>query len=438
MTNSQKNSMMGLFLTSLLIALITETFLNNALFAVMQTFDVSSSVVHWLSSLYILVLGLMIPTSAFIFYNFSTRLIYVTMMGLFAIGSLICLVSPNFYILLLGRVLQAIVAGTLMPLVQNVVLVIYEKSRRPFIFGLVGMIIAIGPAIGPVLSGFVLHYTSFRSLFLIVFILSLVLFILGFKLIFDISPHEERKLDFKSLAYSTLGFGLLLSSLSLMGEHHQVDLMTVAMLVLGIVILTLFCRRQLTIKNYLMNLRVLKNKTFTLPMLLASICNFSLLGVELVIPLYLQQANNLDALTTGLILLPGSLLLGVISPFSGRLYQKFWYKKLAIVGFSILILGTLPYLMIESLSLVAITIFYMIRIGGLGLVLIPSLPHAMGHLNKDYTVDGNAVFSTIREIAAALGMTVLMTLLALSHFLSFIVAVAIAAIGLVIALFFVK
>jgi EmrB/QacA subfamily drug resistance transporter len=438
MTTYQKNSMMGLFLTSLLIALVTETFLNNALYAVMQTFSVSSSVVHWLSSLYILVLGLMIPTSAFVFYNFSTKWIYTSMMGLFAVGSLICLISPNFYVLLFGRALQAIVAGVLVPLVQNVVLAIYDKNRRPFIFGLVGMVVAIGPAIGPVLSGFVLHYTSFRSLFLIVLLLSLVLLGLGIRFVFDISPHQKRPLDFWSLCYSTVGFGLLLLSFSLMGEHQQVDFLRLGMLVIGIIALIIFCRRQFKISHYLMNLAVLKNRTFTASMTLASICNFSLLGVELVIPLYLQQTHNLDALTTGLVLLPGSLLLGVISPFSGKLYQKFGYQKLAIVGFSILILATLPYLMIESLSLVAITIFYMIRIGGLGLVLIPSLPHAMAKLPQSETVDGNAVFSTIREIAAALGMTVLMTLLALSHFLSFVIAIVIAAIGLLIALFFVK
>ncbi len=434
--------MLGSFIT-----LLTETFLNNALPSIMKSFNINQATAQWLSTGYLMVAGLMIPLSAWLFKRFDVRKTFITFMFVFLIGSVMGYFAPNFGVLLAGRLIQAISAGSLMPLIQNVMFILYPANKRGTVMGISGIVIAFAPAIGPTLSGYIIDSFGWRYLFGILIPLTLVFILLAFIFVKSVNKTEAEKVDTPSIVYSTAGFGLLLYGFSIIGNDGKVTLATTSSMIIGLIIIYLFVRRQLKLKQPLIEVRVFKNKTFTLTAILSALSNIALLGVELVMPLYLQNVHGVSALTSGLVLLPGSLLMAVMSPISGMLYDKFGMKKLAFIGYGILTLGTLPMMFFtKNTSLILISVLYMIRISGISLVMMNTYTEGINALDQKMAIHGNAASSTVRQIAGSLGTAVLMMLISLytanstsvsslttGYHAAFILAIVMSALGFILS-----
>lgn len=226
--NGKRTRMMAALLAGAFLSLMAETFLNNALPTIMKDFAVSQSTAQWLSTAYLLVVGLMIPILAWIFSSFQSRTTYMAMMAVFLLGSLVCVFSTgHFALLLTGRIIQAAAAGSLMPFIQNVVLLLFPPERRGLALGVVGLVVALGPTVGPTMSGFILQHWSWRALFILLATVSMLVLLAAFFFVYTVNQPRKAELDLVSVILSCLGFGCLLYALSVIGDtgrfspHHH-------------------------------------------------------------------------------------------------------------------------------------------------------------------------------------------------------------------------
>ncbi|KRK94565.1 drug resistance efflux protein [Levilactobacillus acidifarinae DSM 19394] len=445
--------MLGVLLIGAFTMLLTETFFNNALPTIIKQFAVTQSTAQWVSTGYQLVAGLMIPVSAWVFHRFNTRYTFITLVGLFLSGCLLGFFANSFGALLAGRLIQAVAAGSMIPLIQNVVLVLYPVERRGTVMGVIGLVVAFGPALGPTVGGWIIDSLGLKWLSGSLIPLTLLLLVAAIFWVRPVVQTENVKVDGWSILASSLGFGALLYGFSEIGNTGSLSWVSTIFLIGGLVILGLFGRRQLKLANPLINLTVFKNHVFTLTTALSALSNIALLGVELVLPLYLQRVHGLSALASGLVLLPGALLEGLMSPISGKLYDKYGIKPISLVGFGVMALGTFPMLFLTSTTnLVWIAVAYAFRIIGVATVMMPTFTEGINALAPELSIHGNAASSTVRQIAGSLGTAVLMMLVSfgtqggrtehlsqvaqLNHgyWFSFLAAFLMAILGLVLSL----
>lgn len=413
-SGKKRTIMMTVLLFGAFVALLAETFLNNALPSIMKSFGVSQSTAQWLTTAYLLVVGLMIPISAWIFESFSLKQNYLTMIGIFFVGSVICIFAPNFYVLLAGRIIEAIAAGGLMPFIQNVILMMFPPEKRGLAMGITGFVVGFGPAVGPTISGLILKYAEWRMLFVILSITSGIVGVLALFSIQNITAAHLSSTDVVSFLESILGFGLILYALSEIGNTGKITLTLVLVFVIGLVIIGLFCYRQLHMAEPLLDIRVFKNLKFDLCTLLSTISNVAMVGIELVLPLYLQTTRGESALTSGLVMMPGALIMIVCNPLSGDLYDKLGIKKLSLFGFIMLLLGTLPMLTFNTkTSLVLISICYGLRMIGISFTMMTTFTAGINEVQSDLTAHANAALSTVRQIGGSLGTALAMLVVTL-------------------------
>lgn len=259
MNSKKRNMMMSILLLGAFVSLLAETFLNNALVTIMKVFQVNQTTAQWLSTGYLLIVGTMIPLSAWIFKSFSTRNSYLIMILIFMIGSIWCLLAPNFYFLLVGRLIEALAAGAMMPFIQNVILQLFDSQQRGVALGITGLVIAFGPALGPTISGIILRYYDWRMLFIILTVASFVIFIWSFFCFSQINNPQRLNLDWISFVEVLIGFGLILFILSEIGNTGKITILECILFIIGMIVLFMFCRRQLQLSEPLVNIRVFLN-----------------------------------------------------------------------------------------------------------------------------------------------------------------------------------
>lgn len=413
-SGKKRTLMMTVLLFGAFVALLAETFLNNALPSIMKSFGVSQSTAQWLTTAYLLVVGLMIPISAWIFESFSLKQNYLTMIGIFFVGSIICIFAPNFYVLLAGRIIEAVAAGGLMPFIQNVILMMFPPEKRGLAMGITGFVVGFGPAVGPTISGLILKYAEWQMLFVILSIASGIVGILALFTIQNITTAHMSSTDGISFLESIFGFGLILYALSEVGNTGKITLTLVLVFIVGLVIIGLFCYRQLHMAEPLLDIRVFKNFRFDLCTLLSTISNISMVGIELVLPLYLQTTRAESALTSGLVMMPGALVMIICNPVSGDLYDRLGIKKLSLFGFIMLLIGTLPMLLFNTeTSLVLISVCYALRMIGISFTMMTTFTAGINEVQTDMTAHANGALSTVRQIGGSLGTALAMLVVTL-------------------------
>lgn len=412
----KRAQMMAVLLAGAFLSLMAETFLNNALPTIMKDFGVSQSTVQWLSTAYLLVVGLMIPISAWIFSSFRSRATFMVMMAVFFLGSLVCIFSTgHFALLLTGRIIQAAAAGSLMPFIQNVVLLLFPPEHRGLALGIVGLVVALGPTVGPTLSGFILQHWSWRALFILLAVISMFVLCASYFFVYTVNQPRKTDLDLASVVLSCLGFGCLLYALSAIGDTGRVSPIAIALLLAGMVGIGLFCRRQFTVKHPLVDLHVFSSGIFNLTTLLSTLSNISMVGIELVLPLYLQNSRGAGALTSGLVMLPGAIVMGIFNPISGGLYERIGIRRISLLGYAVLTIGTLPMAWFStSTGLVEIASCYAVRMAGISLVMMTTFAEGINALPPRLAADGNAAASTVRQIGGSLGTAAAMMIVTLA------------------------
>jgi EmrB/QacA subfamily drug resistance transporter len=447
-----RKTIVTLLLAGSFIAILNQTLMITAIPPVMEEMGITANTGQWLTTVFMLVNGIMIPVSAFLLERFSTRQLFITAMSIFVVGTLVAGVAPNFSTLLIGRVIQSAGAGVMLPLMQTVFLMIFPVHKRGAAMGLIGLVISFAPAIGPALSGWVTEHYSWRVLFFIILPIAIIDIVVAFFALKNVTELTKPKLDVLSVILSSFGFGGLLYGFTSAGNNGWLASVTILSLAVGAVMLTAFILRQLKLKHPMLEFRVFTYSIFPLAVAIGMIAFMGLIGVETLIPLYMQNMRDFTAFEAGLALLPGALITGLMSPITGRIFDKFGARKLVMVGLTIITVSSFAFTRLDtSTSLVFMTIMYSIRMFGLSMVMMPIATAGLNQLPKRLIPHGAAMDNTMRQIAASVGTAILVTVMTTSKGraerieianpdiyganVAFIVVSVLSLVGLIIAYF---
>lgn len=414
--NFNRRTIVILLLAGSFIAILNQTLMITAIPPIMEEMGITANTAQWLTTVFMLVNGIMIPISAFLLERFSTRQLFITAMSVFAVGTFVAAIAPNFPMLLVGRVIQSTGAGVMLPLMQTVFLMIFPVNKRGAAMGLIGLVISFAPAIGPALSGYVTEHYSWRVLFYIILPIAIIDIIIAFFALKNVTEVQKPKLDIPSIIFSSFGFGGLLYGFTSAGNNGWFTMITILSLTIGVVSLVIFIYRQLKLKHPMLEFRVFTYSIFPFAVAIGMIAFMGLIGVETLIPLYMQNMRDFSAFEAGLTLLPGAVITGLMSPVSGRIFDKFGAKKLVMVGLIILTISSFAFIRLDtSTTITYLTIMYSIRMFGLSMVLMPIATAGLNQLPKRLIPHGTAMDNTMRQIAASVGTAILVTVMTTSE-----------------------
>ncbi|HCY7534841.1 TPA: DHA2 family efflux MFS transporter permease subunit [Staphylococcus aureus] len=407
-----RGKILAALLFGMFIAILNQTLLNVALPKINTEFNISASTGQWLMTGFMLVNGILIPITAYLFNKYSYRKLFLVALVLFTIGSLICAISMNFPIMMVGRVLQAIGAGVLMPLGSIVIITIYPPEKRGAAMGTMGIAMILAPAIGPTLSGYIVQNYHWNVMFYGMFIIGILAILVGFVCFKLYQYTTNPKADIPGIIFSTIGFGALLYGFSEAGNKGWGSVEIETMFAIGIIFIILFVIRELRMKAPMLNLEVLKFPTFTLTTVINMVVMLSLYGGMILLPIYLQNLRGFSALDSGLLLLPGSLIMGLLGPFAGKLLDTIGLKPLAIFGIAVMTYATweltklnmdTPYMTIMGI--------YVLRSFGMAFIMMPMVTAAINALPGRLASHGNAFLNTMRQLAGSIGTAILVTVM---------------------------
>lgn len=445
----------AVFLLGAIVSYLNSTLLTTALPTIMKDLHISPDTGGWLTTAYMLVNGIMIPATALLIEKFSTRKLFFIAMGLFTIGTLLGSFSTTFLSLIIARVLQASGAGIMLPLSQTVFLIIFPKDKRGLAMGVMGIIIAFAPAIGPTLSGFIVDKYPWRYLFHIIVPIAVIDLIFAYFALKNVTETKDVKIDILSILTSCLGFGGLLFGFSEAGDKGWYSYYVILPILIGIISLIIFVKKQLSSKEPMLNLRIFKSKVFTFSTIIVMIVFAGFVSAELILPMYLQMARGYSALDSGLVLMPGSIIMGIMSPITGKMYDKIGARELSLVGLTLLTLGSFSFMFLSATTnIYLISILYAIRLLGLSMFMMPITTDGLNTLSTENLSHGTAINNTLRQVAGSIGSAILVTIMTEASInsgiknpelssihgmnISFGVAAFLCLISLIIAFFVVK
>ncbi|MFC7393619.1 MDR family MFS transporter [Scopulibacillus cellulosilyticus] len=410
--NYNRKLIVTLLLTGAFIAILNQTTMITAIPPIMKEMHVSANSAQWLTTIFMLVNGVMIPISAFLIERFTSRQLFICAMSIFAFGTLIAGIAPNFACLILGRIIQSAGAGIMMPLMQTIFLLIFPVNKRGQAMGLVGLVIQFAPTIGPALSGWMINTYSWRVMFFIIFVIALVIIGISIKAMQNVTEQTYPKVDILSIILSSFGFGGLLYGFTSAGNYGWGNIATILTLTIGVIALVIFILKQFRLDHPMLEFRVFKYFIFTLTTMIGMIGFMGLIGIETLIPLYMQNMRSYTAMESGLAILPGALVMGLMSPITGRIFDKVGAKWLTIIGLIIVTLTTVPFAnLTTSTSFAFIAIYYSIRMFGLAMVMMPATTAGLNQLPKRLIPHGAAMNNTMRQVSASIGTAIIVTVM---------------------------
>ena len=406
--------MVGVLLTGTLLAVLNLTMLSPALPAIMSDLGVDATTAQWLTSVYALVEAVVIPLSAYLVGRFTTRQLFITALSVFTAGSLAAAVAPNFWVLLLGRIMQAACTGAVMPMVFTVILLVFPREKRGTAMGVIGLIIGFAPAVGPSLSGLLVDSVGWRALFAIVTALGVVVVVLAACLLRNYGNFARTSFDKLSVALSTVGLVCLLYGLSTFASTTNMAL-TLGLIAVGIVLVAFYVRRQLKLPEPMLNVRILKTRPYATAACVVIIVQAALLGTEVITPLYIQGTLGFTATMSGLAMLPGAVIGAFTGLVSGRLFDRFGVRKVAVPGVLVAVLGAsgLARLGIDA-NFITVVLTYTTLVIGLQFTMTPLNTWGVNSLDNRVIQHAQGLSNTMNQVAGSFGTAVLVSVSALA------------------------
>ncbi|MFS0838234.1 DHA2 family efflux MFS transporter permease subunit [Paenibacillus sp. 1P03SA] len=394
------------------VTILNQTLLNVALPHLMNDFNASADTIQWLSTGYMLINGIIIPISAFLIGTFTTRQLFISAMISFTVGSLICGMAPNFTIMMIGRIVQGAGAGIIMPLMMTVILNIYPPQVRGRAMGTIGIAMFFAPAVGPTLSGWIIEHWTWRILFYVAMPIAILDIIFAFLVLKNVTKVTKPVFDFLGFVTSTIGFGSLLYGISEAGSKGWDSVPVVSTIIIGVVFIALFIVRELTAKHPLLNLRVFKYNMFSLSTVVSCIVNMAMFGASILVPIYVQNIRGYSPMEAGLLMLPGALLMGIMSPLSGALFDRFGIKPLAFIGLTITAVTTWEFAHLNADTTYSTLMWlYTIRMFGMSFIAMTIMTTGLNQLPRELASHGTAASNTARQIASSIGTAILVTIM---------------------------
>ncbi|MEJ6490044.1 MDR family MFS transporter [Leucobacter sp. USCH14] len=406
-----------LLLVAAFVAILNETTMAIAIPELNRTLDIPPELGQWLTSAFMLTMAVVIPTTGFLLQRFTTRQVFLAAIGTFVLGTAICLVAPGFPALLAGRVVQAAGTGIMMPLLMTTVMNVVPARSRGRMMGRVGLVISLAPALGPTLSGVVLDTLGWRWLFGIILPIAVIALLLGAKWMTNLGETTHAPIDVLSIVLSAFAFGGVVFGLSQLGGHGastSVAVPPALIIAVGVLFLAVFVWRQLALQkknDALLDLRVFASRNYVLAVIIMAIISLAMFGTFSLLPLYLQNVAGLDPTAAGLVLLPGSVLMGVLGPVMGRLYDARGPRTLLIPGTMLIAAAMFVYSTVGTHTPMWFLMLVQIAMSlGLAGSFTPLFSASLGSLDRSLYSHGSAVLNTLQQVGGAAGTAVLISI----------------------------
>lgn len=421
-TSKRNRRVILLLLSASFVVILNETIMSVALSELMKDLHIDARLAQWLTTAFMLTMAVVIPITGFLLQRFNTRPIFIAAMVLFSAGTLVAALAPNFEILLVGRILQASGTANMIPLLMTTLMTLVPQAERGRMMGNVSIVIAVAPAVGPTISGVILNMLSWRWMFWLVLPIALAVLFIGFRRVDNVAESRRMPIDVASVILSALGFGGIIFGLSRIGEGvtgvggqpTSAAPMWISLSVGGVSLVT-FVLRQLRLQRSeraLLDLRTFRVPTFSIAVGMMVISMGSLFGTVILLPIYTQQVLKLSPLATGLLLLPGGLLMGLLAPLVGRLYDRYGPRIMVIPG-SIIVSAVMWALTLvdENTSPFSLLAGHLVLSVGLALLFTPLMTAGLGAVRPELYSHGSAIVGTVQQVAGAAGTALFVTVM---------------------------
>jgi DHA2 family lincomycin resistance protein-like MFS transporter len=417
---AQRKLVVSLLLVSTFVVVLNETALAVALPVLMRDLHTTAVAAQWLTTIFLLTMAVVIPVTGFLLQRLNTRPVFLLAMSSFSIGTLICALAPRLTMLIIGRAVQAIGTAIMMPLLTTTAMTLVPVSARGRFMGNVIVVLSVAPAIGPTISGVILSLLSWRWLFIFVLPIAIASMTIGGFRIPNVSHPRNVKLDIASVPLCALAFGGGIYGLSQLGvtEPSPTGISTWTLIEISGAAFVIFVFRQLRLQradNALLDLRVLASATFSISMTIVVILMMAMFGVLILLPIFLQNVLALPTWQAGLVLLPGSLIMGFASKLVGGLYDRHGLRVLALPG-ALVFASTLWVLSWLSTSTPVLTIIlcHVALSVGLAMMFTPLFTAGLGSLPSHLYSHGSAMLGTAQQVGGAAGAALFVSLLSVT------------------------
>jgi len=414
--NSARNRLViTLLLISTFVVFLNETLMGNAMPALMEDLRISASAAQWVTTAFLLTMAVVIPITGFLLQRLNTRTVFITAMTLFTIGTVLAAAAPGFELLIAARVVQASGTAIMMPLLFTTVLTLVPMESRGRVMGNISIVISVAPALGPLVSGLILGAFHWRFLFILILPIAIAALVLGAMRVPNVTEPSKTSIDVVSVILSAFGFGGLVFGLSNVGTAGIASMQSWLPLAVGVGGIAAFILRQLVLQKTdgaLLDLRTFKVRSFTFTVAMLMISMMALFGTVILLPIFTQDVMGLDARTTGLILLPGGLLMGLLGPVVGRAFDRIGPRPLVISG-SIIVSSALwgMTLLTANAEIWMVLVAYTTLTLGLALLFTPLFTAGLGDIPPKLYSHGSAVVGTVQQLAGAAGVALFITVM---------------------------
>ena len=437
LTNQKRTIIFAVIVVTVVLSSMLSTAMTTALPAVMADFNITSGTGQWLTSVYSLVMGILVLCSAYLVRRFPTKSLYLSGLGIFSLGIVLNAVAPNFAFMMVGRVLQAAGNGILMSLGQVILLTIYPKDQRGGVMGTYGLASGAAPIIAPTLAGIIVDLWGWRMIFYSLTVICAIALIVSFYAMENVLENVTAELDMTSVALAVVGFGGVLYGMGNIGKYPLVSLQVGLAIILGLIGCVWFSVRQLKLETPFLNLRVMANKKLAVAVIGSALFYFNMMALAVMQPLYIQSACGYSATMSGLFMMPGSIVMALLSPVMGKIYDKVGIKKLFIGGGALLAIGTF-FAGWSNGNMAVFVIFNVLRCVSISMLMMPLLTWGVSDLADSDIASGQSLVTSLRTIAGAFGAAVFMAMeSSLAETMSIMAAMritfaCIAAVGVVV------
>jgi MFS transporter, DHA2 family, lincomycin resistance protein len=406
----------NVLLVSTFVVMLNETAMTVAIPRLMEALNVPASSAQWLTTAFLLTMAVVIPVTGFLLQRMNTRPVFLLAMALFSLGTLVAAIAPGLEVLILGRVVQAAGTAIMMPLLMTSVMTLVPPAERGKMMGNISIVMSVAPAIGPVLAGVILNYLDWRMLFVVMLPIGLLSLWIGYRKMLNVTTPRYAPLDVFSVIISAIAFGGIVYGLSGYGvEAAARPIEPLVPLVTGIVAMVVFVWRQLMLQKKdaaLLDLRTLKSANFTISMGMIAILMLTMFGTIILLPIYLVQVLGFDTLGTGLLLMPGALLMGLLGPFVGRLYDKVGPRPLIIPAMAVVSAVLWAMTLLDTNTWwPAILAGHLIMSIGFAFLFGPLFTTSLSSINPQLYSHGSAVLGSVQQVAGAAGVALFVALM---------------------------
>lgn len=406
-----------LLVVSAFVLILNETIMGVALPRLMSDLQITASLGQWLTAAYLLTMSVIIPITGMLIQRIRTKHLYILAMSGFTLGTLISALAPNFEVLLIGRIVQALGTAIMMPLLFTTVTTTVPKRQRGAMMGRIAIVIAVAPALGPTVSGIILQFLEWRWLFIIVLPIALATLILGGIFMPNVGEQRRSFIDPISVVLTVVGFGGFVYGLSAFGDAAEADMPFPPWLpiIIGVAGMALFVWRQLVLQRVdraLLDLRTFTTPQFALGVLKYGIFSMALFGSLILVPIYVQDVLHFETLVAGLVLLPGGLVMGVLGHMVGNRVDRKGARSVLIPG-SLIVAAALWAMALfgEHTPLWQVIITHVVLSIGLACTFTPLFEVSLGSIPSRLASYGSATISTVGQMAGAAGTALFITIM---------------------------